>query len=234
VSAALIVPAAGSGLRLGLDLPKALADVCGRALIFRTLERFAGIEDLEQVVVAVPADALSRFEDALAGLELPHCSLTVVEGGASRQESVRRALSAVRRAPEVVAVHDAARPLVSSETIRAVLDAGRAGAATVVSRPADSVRQALADGGTGGSRAVDRDELWLVGTPQAFPAELLAQAHEIARARGVQGSDDASLVEACTGATVALVERQELNVKVTHADDLELVRLIVADRLRRE
>ena len=233
MNAALIVPAAGSGLRLGFDLPKALADVCGRPLVRRTLERFSGIESLREVVVAVPAQARAEFEQALAGLDLPGCTLRLVEGGRSRQESVRLALGALRQAPEVVAVHDAARPLVSRETLQAVLEAGRAGPATVVSRPADSVRQVLGDG-TGGSKAIDRDRLGLVGTPQAFPARLLAQAHEIAHTRGLRATDDVSLVERCTSATVALVERQELNVKVTHPEELELVRLIVADRLRTE
>lgn len=233
MNAALIVPAAGSGLRLGLDLPKALADVCGRPLIRRTLERFSGIDSLREVIVAIPPDARAEFEQALAGLDLPGCTLRLVEGGPSRQESVRLALGAVQEAPDVVAVHDAARPLVSRETIRAVLEAGRAGAATVVSRPADSLRRVVGDG-SGGSKVIDRDRLWLVGTPQAFPAELLVEAHEIAHARGLQVTDDVSLVERCMRTTVALVERQELNVKVTYPDELELVRLIVADRLRTE
>ena len=228
--AAIVIPAAGSGRRLGLDVPKALVDVCGRPLVCRTLERFEAVEPIVEAVVAVPASERGRFTEALADLRFGGAPPTVVVGGATRQESVRIGVDSLGERVDVVAVHDAARPLVTKGAILAVLEAGARGAATLVSRPADSVRQVSK---AGASTAIDRASLRLVGTPQAFRPELLVDAHRTAVERGVEATDDASIIESCTNAHVELVERDELNLKVTHPEDLELVRLIVADRLRR-
>ena len=91
-------------------------------------------------------------------------------------------------------------------------------------RATDSVRQETEDGAT---RALERSTVWLVETPQAFDCGLLRRAHDHAKATGVKATDDASLVEACTGHAIAIVETEGRNLKVTTADDLKLVRLII-------
>ncbi|RMF24527.1 MAG: 2-C-methyl-D-erythritol 4-phosphate cytidylyltransferase [Deltaproteobacteria bacterium] len=226
----LIVPAAGTGKRLGLGPPKALADVGDMALVRATLEAFTDIEAIVEAIVAAPASALSEVARALTGISWRDCEVRVVPGGATRQESVRQGLESVRSAAQLVCVHDGARPLVRRGLIEAVLQAAAvSGAATAARRPADSVREDVADGRT---RPLDRERLWLVETPQAFRRELLARAHGSARAKGETFSDDASLVEAMTGCTVEMVASGGGNVKVTTPGDLELVRAVLARRRR--
>ena len=222
---ALIVPAAGSGTRLGMGRPKALIDVGGLALVRRTLMRFVRVSEIVEALVVAPGGFIPDIQQALVGLDWPGCEVRVIAGGDSRQESVRLGIEALLSPVETVCIHDAARPLVSQATIQAVLAAARAmGAAIAASRPADSVREDTADGKT---RPLDRSRLWLVETPQAFATDLLRRAHDRARATGVVATDDASLVESCCGQAVRIVESEGLNVKVTRADDLKLVRRIL-------
>jgi 2-C-methyl-D-erythritol 4-phosphate cytidylyltransferase len=206
--------------------PKAVIDLGGMPMIRHTLARFERIPDITCAVVVGPAGFLSEMRDTLVGLRWPGCEIRVVAGGSTRQESVRCGLEALAGNPEIVCVHDAARPLVSRATIERVLRSAReTGAATAASRPHDSVREDV-EGGS--SRALDRSKLWLVETPQAFEAALLRRAHEHARATGLQATDDASLVEACAGVVVTIVPGEGWNPKITQPDDLRIVRQMLA------
>ena len=221
MSTALIVPAAGSGRRLGLGRPKAVVELSGTPIIRRTLERFASIADIVEAVVVAPAGFLREIQEALLGLTWTGCAVRIVAGGATRQDSVRAGLESLQSTPEIVCVHDAARPLVTTTTIEAVLQTAREhGAATAASRPRDSVRQDV-DGAT---RALDRSKIWMVETPQAFSFSLLRAAHERARATGLRATDDATIVETCGSAVVRVVESEGMNLKITGPDDLEIAR----------
>jgi len=225
MSVALIIPAAGSGKRLGIGRPKALVDVGGAPLLRRTVARFVGAPEVVETVVAAPPGFIGEVQTALMGLVWPACDVKVVAGSDSRQASVRCALEALDSSADLVCIHDAARPLVSSATIAAVIAAAReTSAATAASRPADSVRVAGADGTT---RPLDRGSVWLVETPQAFERDLLTRAHTRARAMGIEATDDASLVEAVSGRAVTVVESDGPNLKVTRPEDLKLVRSIL-------
>jgi len=227
MTTALIVPAAGSGRRMAMGRPKALLDVGGVPLLRRTLSRFLPVRDITEAVVVSPAGAVPEIQAALVGLEWPGCQVGVVTGGATRQESVRIGLEALAGHHDLVCVHDAARPLVSRATIRAVLAAaGSTGAASAARRATDSVREELEDGVT---RTLDRSRIWLVETPQAFSYEMLARAHEQAVATGRKATDDAALVESCMGTSVCLVESEGPNFKVTRPEDLRLVRQVLGE-----
>jgi 2-C-methyl-D-erythritol 4-phosphate cytidylyltransferase len=195
-----IVPAGGSGERLGADRPKAFVVCAGRPLIDWSLEVLEAVCD--RVVVAAPAQWLR------AGW---------VEGGSSRSASVRNALAAAPEARTVV-VHDAARPLLTLELARACVDAlvgvdGAIAAAPVT----DTIKEAYPDGTV--SRTLDRSRLWAVQTPQAFRADSLRRALDVDDAALASATDDASLVEAA-GGSVRLVEAPRENIKVTTASDL--------------
>lgn len=225
MTTALIVPAAGSGRRMAMGRPKALLDVGGVPLLRRTLDRFLPVRDLAEAVIVSPAGAVTEIQAALVGLEWPGCQVGVVTGGATRQESVRRGLEALAGHHDLVCVHDAARPLISRATIRAVLTAAAAdGAASAARRATDTVREEVGEGVT---RTLDRTKIWLVETPQAFTYEILARAHEQAVATGREATDDAALVEACLGITVRLVETEGPNFKVTRPEDLRLIRQVL-------
>jgi 2-C-methyl-D-erythritol 4-phosphate cytidylyltransferase len=224
---ALVIPAAGSGERLGRGLPKALVDVDGAPLLRRTLERLASATTFSETIVLAPPDDLERFREAVSGVPSALGPVRVLPGGATRQQSVAEGVAAAGEGVELIAVHDAARPLVDADAVRAVLrEAAIVGAATVASRPSDSVRMDRDDGTT---VALDRARLWLVETPQAFRREVLVRAHGEARRANASYTDDASLVEA-VGHKVAMVASKGRNLKVTVEADL----VLAVEILRRE
>ena len=223
---ALVIPAAGSGERLGRGIPKALVDVGGQPLLRRTLERLASATKFAETIVLAPPGDLERFAAVLEGAPSALGAVRVLPGGATRQQSVAEGVAASSPSIELVAVHDAARPLVDAEAVRAVLrEAAILGAATVASRPSDSVR---IDAEAGGTVALDRAKLWLVETPQAFRRDVISAAHDEARRSGRSYTDDASLVEA-VGQKVAMVASKGRNLKVTVEADL----LLAVEMLRR-
>jgi 2-C-methyl-D-erythritol 4-phosphate cytidylyltransferase len=152
-------------------------------------------------------------------------SVTFVPGGERRQASVRRALAAAP-ASELVVIHDVARPLASPDLFRRVIDAARGdGAATAAVPARDTVR--LVPNGDGG-RTLQRTQVRLVQTPQAFRREILERAHETAAAEGWQADDDAELVERL-GLPVALVEGEERNLKITTRADLLVAEVLLSE-----
>ncbi len=194
-------------------------------MVRRTLSRFAALPGLVETLVVVPTGAIPDFNDALADLDFRIGEVSVVAGGDTRQASVRLGLEGLQSDPDLVCIHDAARPLVSKETIRDVIEAARArGAATAAMRPVDSIREDLE---TGETRAVDRARLWLVQTPQVFRYDVIFKAHHTAKAMQQQAADDTALVESA-GQAVDVVETSGPNVKVTTPEDLELARLVLA------
>jgi 2-C-methyl-D-erythritol 4-phosphate cytidylyltransferase len=221
---ALLMPAAGAGQRLGIDVPKALAEIAGRPMVSRALQPFFAMPALVEVVVLAPAAARDTFAEVLATTVVVDGPPRVVAGGATRQDSVRLGLEALQTAPDIVCVHDAARPLVTAAIIAAVIAAAAAdGAATAAARPVDSVRQ---DGDHGATHTIERSSLWLVQTPQAFSTALLRDAHRRAKQQGVAVTDDASLVERMCGARIAVVPNDASNLKVTTAADLACARAL--------
>ncbi len=213
-----VVPAGGVGTRMGRLRPKQYLALGGVPLIVRTLAAVA--RGVDGVVVAAPSDHVAATRRLLARYRVPRV-LAVVEGGADRQESVWRGLSAVPDVARWVIVHDAVRPFITRELIERVLDAARAhGAATcgvAVRETVKRVKETLVQS------TLDREGLWLTQTPQAFRRELLWEAHDKARRDGYLGTDDAVLVERL-GVDVAMVPGLPENLKITTPDDLQSAR----------
>jgi 2-C-methyl-D-erythritol 4-phosphate cytidylyltransferase len=207
-----IVPAAGSGERLGANGPKAFVACAGRPLIDWSLDVLEAVCD--RVVVAVPPGYETGADR--------------VEGGAVRSDSVQRALAVAPEAT-VVVVHDAARPLVTADLVRRCVAAVAEGwkGATAAAPMTDTVKQ------TGENlrveRTLDRSRLWSIQTPQAFDADALRRALDVPYEVLAAATDDASLVEASGGA-VRVVEAPPENFKVTRPLDLELAALILRAR----
>lgn len=221
MSVVAVVVAAGSGTRFGGQVPKPLADLDGRPVVALALESLAAGGCAEAIVLVSPG-MQPIFAEALTGASLP---VTLAEGGATRQESVRRGLEALAERPEppeIVLIHDAVRPLVPAAMIGRVVSAVRAGAAAVA--PAlpvvDSLRRVAGDG----NEPVDRAPLRRIQTPQGFDFAAVLAAH---RAAGDQeATDDVTVCEAA-GHPVALVDGAAEAVKITYPADLELVRALV-------
>jgi len=217
MTAQLLIPAAGEGARLGADLPKALVPVAGLPLLIRTLRRFEPLNLVAQAVVAVPPGRQDAFRAVLAEA-FPDNRITLIPGGAERQDSVARALDALRNDTRLVVIHDAARPFVAPETVQAAIDAAeKHGAATVAEPCVDTIL--LADDQAYLQTTPDRERLWSCLTPQVFHIDLVRDAHRRAAENGERYTDDATLVHAA-GTPVKIVPGRGANRKITTVDDL--------------
>lgn len=210
-----VVLAAGAGRRVGADEPKAFLLIGGRPMLSVAVGAAAASPAVEAVVITAP----EGWEDrARACVEDCGVVATVVTGGPTRQASVLAALEAVPARTEVVAIHDAARPFAPPDLFTAVIttvDADTPGAVPVA-QVADTVKR-VAGGRVVGT--LDRDELALAQTPQAFVVQVLRTALERAEAAGVVLTDDAAALEA-DGCAVAVVAGDPNNVKITTLLDL--------------
>jgi 2-C-methyl-D-erythritol 4-phosphate cytidylyltransferase/2-C-methyl-D-erythritol 2,4-cyclodiphosphate synthase len=217
-----IIPAAGSGSRLGGPIAKQFLHIAGVPILVHTLRRFDACPAIGAVVVAISDDAPKDFRRALPtyGLKKP---VRLVGGGAERSDSIRNALDAAREfQPELVAVHDAVRPFVTPEQIAAVLVRAAAGGAAILALPATDTIKEVEDGLI--QRTIDRRRVWRAQTPQAFRYELLLRANRAAREAGLPSAmttDDSLLVERL-GVPVAVVEGSPNNIKITTPEDLIL------------
>lgn len=216
---AVILPAAGRSTRFGDPNQKKIhADLAGRAVWLRAVEPFANRADVGRIVLAVaPEDR--PILDARFRAEIEAMRIIVIDGGAERHDSVARALSQVGPDCEFVAVHDAARPCVTTALIDAVFDACRRhGAALPGVAVSDTIKRVNGDGVI--TATVDRAGLFAVQTPQAFRRDWLetayARRHELAA--GI--TDDAQLIEAL-GHACHIVPGARSNLKITTREDLD-------------
>jgi 2-C-methyl-D-erythritol 4-phosphate cytidylyltransferase / 2-C-methyl-D-erythritol 2,4-cyclodiphosphate synthase len=212
---AAIVVAAGRGLRAGGDVPKQYRAIAGEPVIRPSLARFASHRAIDAVQPVIHPDDEAMFRTATVGLDL----LPAVHGGATRQGSVRAGMEALAaRQPDIVLIHDAARPFLSDALVVRAIDAGRAcGAAVPAIAVADTVKKIDAAGRV--IETVDRTDLRLVQTPQAFAFPMLLDAHRRAAAAGREDfTDDAALAE-WAGQRVTVFEGEASNVKLTTTDD---------------
>jgi 2-C-methyl-D-erythritol 4-phosphate cytidylyltransferase len=220
---AAIVAAAGLGTRLGRG-SKALVQLNGRTTLARAVELFLALDEVTRIVVVAPAARIAAAEAEVALLR-PGKPVEVGPGGDSRQESVRAGLTRLAGA-DYVLVHDAARPLATIALCRRVLRAAIAsGAAFPGLPPRDAVKRVE------GNRLVeslDRGRIVLAQTPQAFAYEVLLKAHFEAHETGLAGDDDAQLV-AATGHPVTVVEGEPGNLKLTTAEDFEVLEAVLRE-----
>jgi 2-C-methyl-D-erythritol 4-phosphate cytidylyltransferase len=216
---AVLVPAAGAGLRLGPGGPKALRLLAGEPLLVHAIRRVAAASSVRQIVVAAPAADVAAVRSLLA----PIAPVTVVAGGAERQESVAIALAQVPPEIGIVLVHDAARSLTPPVLIEAVAAAVRAGAPAVIPvlPVVDTIKEV--DPAETVVGTVDRAALRSVQTPQGFRHTVLAAAHAAATD---PLTDDAGLVEKA-GLPVTCIPGSELALKITRPLDLVLAEALL-------
>jgi 2-C-methyl-D-erythritol 4-phosphate cytidylyltransferase/2-C-methyl-D-erythritol 2,4-cyclodiphosphate synthase len=214
---AAVVVAGGRGLRAGGDVPKQYRQLAGAPVIRPTLASFLDHPQIAAVQPVIHPDDEEMFRTAAAGLER---LLPPVRGGATRQASVRAGLEALEAtAPELVLIHDAARPFVSEALIGRAISAGRQHSAAVPAITiADTVKRI--DAAAVIIETLDRNSLRTVQTPQAFSFGLILEAHRRAAAASLADfSDDAALAE-WAGHRVSVFEGDSANVKMTTNDDL--------------
>jgi len=223
-----VLVAGGRGTRLGLPHNKAFEPLLGEPMLALSLRALLASGAFGGVTVVVGSGEIAQAEALIAGNVPTDVPLLVIEGGKDRQASVWNGLATIP--PEVthVAVHDAARPLVTTEVITTCLASAREFGSGVAAVPLkDTIKQVDATGAVLGTPA--RSELRAVQTPQAFSASLLREAHQRAAQTGLRATDDAALVEAM-GITVRLVEGDSENIKVTTPEDIAIAEALLAQR----
>ena len=224
---ALIIVAAGRGVRMGAPLPKQYLPLEGRPILAHTVHAASALlTPCDQLILVIPPDDDERVRTLLEEF-CPDVSLTLVHGGATRGESVLHGLRKVSEEIELVAIHDGVRPILRREMWDRLLAAMEgAEAAIPVTHPTDSLRMITPDGG---STVLDRSLVRCVQTPQLFTREAILTAYE---AEGdTAQTDDAGLYRLHTGLSPLLVEGDPDNLKITTPRDLALAALILRDEL---
>ncbi|MGR4064165.1 MAG: 2-C-methyl-D-erythritol 4-phosphate cytidylyltransferase [Vulcanimicrobiaceae bacterium] len=213
---AAIVVAAGRGARFGG--PKQLAPLGGFPLVAWSVRTFADMSEIERIVVVTEREWLEQMRDAILAATDSAIPIEFVEGGRTRQESVRAGLAAVTGC-DAVLVHDGARPLVRAADVRVAMSHVRPGCGAILASPAvDTVK--VVDPATRVVRETpDRQNLWMAQTPQMATYDDFTRAHEDARTSGVEATDDAMLLERIGIAVVAVPATGE-NFKITTPEDL--------------
>jgi 2-C-methyl-D-erythritol 4-phosphate cytidylyltransferase/2-C-methyl-D-erythritol 2,4-cyclodiphosphate synthase len=219
---AAIVVAAGHGVRAGGDLPKQFRRVGGESMLRRALLSFAGAGNISFIQPVVRSEDLERVRTLIGDLNV----LPPVFGGATRQASVHAGLEALlQRSPDIVLVHDAARPFASASLIARAIEAAKKGGAAIPVIPvADTVKRVDEAGVV--EATLDRNSIRLVQTPQAFAFPALLEAHRCAAAQGRNDfTDDAALAE-WAGMKVNVFMGEPGNVKLTTPEDFARVEAI--------
>lgn len=210
---------------MGFD--KLFAEIAGRPVIGHSILAFERTKSVGEIIVVTREDRQSAVEKIVRGEELKKVR-AIVRGGKHRQDSVRAGLDKVSAAATYVAVHDAARCLITSEQIERVFEkCCRAGAATLAEPIRDTVKRADSDLWVTGS--VDRQQLYSMQTPQIFERKLLEEAYRIVAESKLTVTDEVSAIE-LLGHKVALIANEEFNFKVTYPRDLALAEHVFRER----
>ncbi len=231
---AVVVVAAGRGVRAGGDGPKQYQLLAGLPVITRTLNAFAAAIPGASLVCVIHADNLDLYESALSRVPALRSGVFIlppVTGGATRQESVRAGLAALDVAvTKVVLIHDAARPLVSARLIRAAVDAARKHSAAIPAfAPVDALKSIDEQGRI--LHDIDRNSVRAVQTPQAFSYDLIRNAHDRAAAQGFGEAADDAAVALWAGCHVHTFDGEATNVKLTHPPDFAAAQMQIMQSL---
>lgn len=210
------IPAAGSGTRMG-GVRKPFLTLLGEPVLLHSLRPFLAHPKVQAVAIALGEEDFLNPPDWLTVLD---SRVVLVKGGASRGESVLAALNALPQTIDVVAVHDAARPLLTGDMIDRCLAAIEVNRGAVAGWPAvDTLKKV--DASDRILNTLPRASVWHAQTPQVFPRDLILAAYEAAGKAGIAETDDAALVER-VGGEVVMVEGSSSNLKITRRSDLPL------------
>jgi len=227
-----VILGAGRGIRMSPRTePKQFLNLEGKPIFLYSIEAFDACPSIDEILVVVPPGMTARMRSMLERRDL-RVPVKIMVGGKKRQDSSFKAVESLSRRGdvEIVAIHDAARPLISSETIeRAIRQAKKHGAAAVATKTTDTVLE-IRDGFI---RTIpDRDVLYNAQTPQVFRFDLMREGHNAARQEGLFGATDDVQLVLRLGRKIKLVESPPENMKITTQRDLRLASLILRERLR--
>ncbi len=222
----VIIPAAGTGKRLG-GISKPLLDLNGEPMIQRVLRLFAELKEIKSICLAVPKTGISDFKGIVESLQL-QALVQIVEGGTERPVSVRNAYAQLRSSvddEDLICIHDAARPILRESDLLRVIEAGWVhGAAFLAVKVNDTLK--VVDEQNFCESTIDRSKIFAAQTPQVMKAIFLARAYDaVSDLSNV--TDEIMLMERI-GVRAFVVEPHYLNLKLTTAEDLELIKKIIS------
>jgi len=219
-----IIVAAGSSERMGFD--KLFALVSGKPIIAHTIAAFERTSCVEEIILVGRADGLGELRKIIGQ---PTKVKQIVAGGAERSDSVRAGLDHLNLKSDFVAVHDAARPMITPEKITRVFDVCRTtgGAAALAEPINDTLKRADLDLAV--KESVDRNGVYAMQTPQVFARKLLEEAYRLVAKKNVSVTDEVSAVE-LLGCKVVLVPNHDFNFKITYPRDLPLAEFVLKQR----
>ena len=213
----VVIPCAGKGTRTKLSVNKLLYKVDGLHLIEYTISKFIYDPDFTEIILVVSKGEVSKFEMFTSN------KIKIVTGGKMRQDSVFRGVSAATN--EIVFVHDGARPLLSTEIINKCKDAMNYHDSCVVGYPLNDSLKEIEDGIV---TTVSRNNKFLVQTPQCATKTLLLKCYDRAKHDNFHGTDEVSLIEKYSNASINLVRGSKMNIKITYKEDFKIF-----DKLRK-
>ena len=224
MSVCAVVPAGGTGTRMGGTVPKQFLELNGKPILYYTLKTLQDCGIISELILVVPE---KEYDNACTDwLGKPEIVTKVVVGGEKRQDSVYNGFCELSPQTEIVLVHDGVRPFLSHQMIQESVDAAREYGAAITAIPVNDTIKRVDDSGLV-SQTVDRDGLWRVQTPQVFRYELLQEAFKKANSEKFYGTDEGTLIEHL-GKPVKVVEGSEQNIKITRPEDLRLSEIFIS------
>lgn len=225
---AAIIVAAGSGTRMGSEIPKQFLTVLGKPVLVYTLLKFNNNKYIDEIVVVTKEEYIPHCKDMIKTFDIDKVT-AIVAGGSTRQQSVLNGINSVSDDSDNVLIHDGARPLVSDETISKCAVALEKHTACAVGVPMkDTIK--YSDNGEFIDRTVDRSRLWQIQTPQCFDRQIAAEYHKRAAEEGFAATDDCMLFEHY-GEKIALVEGEYENIKITSPQDIFVMEGLLGDNI---
>jgi 2-C-methyl-D-erythritol 4-phosphate cytidylyltransferase len=220
----VIIVAAGSSERMGFD--KLFAPVGSKPVIAHTIDAFERTKSVDEIVLVGRDDSLAELRKLLGAKTKVR---QIIAGGAFRHDSVRAGLENIDPNADFIAVHDAARPMITPEKVLRVLVACQTHGAAALAEPiTDTLKRADVDLVV--RESVDRHQLYAMQTPQIFARELLVEAYRALAAKNESVTDEVSAVERL-GRKVVLVPNQDFNFKITYPRDLQLAEMVLRQRV---
>lgn len=231
VKTSLILPAAGMGTRMGYHVPKPFIPLSGQPAVYHALNAFAGLSWITEVIIPTREDMIAKIREECNTIDWESdVDIQVIEGGRERVDSVAIALEYLNKDVEIVAVHDAVRPLIQTADIANCIQKAEETGAAVLAVPC---RDTLKKSKPAGSEflisdTLDRSGVWQAQTPQCFFTDLILQAYNSRNNADKKATDDAELVEQIH--PVSLVEGSGYNIKLTYPEDVVVAEYILNNR----
>lgn len=222
-----IIAAGGSGARMKDPGGKLFIELCGDPILALTIGAVGSSEIVDDIILTVPLDQIERVKTLVEKYSFKKVR-HIIEGGATRQDSVYNGIQVVSPDTDILIVHDGARPFITKEIILEAVSETRAYKAVIVGMPVKDTIKTVKDDRLV-TNTLDRELLWQVQTPQVFDLALIKEAYERAKRMGIKATDDARLVERL-GEPVKMIQGSYENIKITTPEDITIAEAILRSR----